>query len=340
MDGRILKQYTYCRKTMNDILNCTGEELNSSDIWSPNVVLALGISQMLTNLVSAMFNCAVIITLTFSKDHSKHIFILFCNLAVSDLLVSLSGFWISLQFLTEPNSTITGTWKILIAYVSYTISILSAIYNLVSIGIERYLTVSGSTKFKYRVSRNQILSTVFIIWTVAIILGCLPLLGWDCLKKNGNVSTLYGPFCIDYLVFITIPNCIVAFFFPLISYIGIILILRKQKLCMQAHGQHDGTYKAAEIQVAKTCIFIWILSVVSYAPFFGGVLWDVIYTVCPEELKSSMFVFRNLSAMMITLNSLGNPIIYSIRLKKMSGSFVFCRCQPNNQISAETLGND
>ncbi|KAM3936094.1 lysophosphatidic acid receptor 1-B-like [Leptodactylus fuscus] len=324
---------------MNVILNCTGEELNSSDIWSPNMVLALGISQMLTNVVSAIFNFAVIITITFSREHTKCIFILFCNLAISDLMVSLSGFWISLQFLTEPNSTIIGTWKILIAYVSYVISILSTVYNLVSIGIERYMTVSGSTKLKYRVTRNQILSTVFLIWTAAIILGCLPLLGWDCLKKNGNVSTLYGPFCIDYLLFITIPNCIVAFFFPLASYIGIILILRKQKLCMTAHGQHDGTYKSAEIQVAKTCIFIWILAVVSYAPFFGGVMWDVIYTVCPEELKSSMFVFRNLSAMMITLNSMGNPIIYSLRLKKMSNNLVFCKCHPSNQISAQNLGN-
>ncbi|XP_073526668.1 lysophosphatidic acid receptor 1-B-like [Phyllobates terribilis] len=323
---------------MNEILNCTGGEPNSSDIWSSDVVLALGISQMITNLVSAMFNCAVIFTVSFSKDHTKCILILFCNLAVSDLLVSLSGFWIALIFLTEPYSTISGTWKILIAYVSYTISILSTIYNLVSIGIERYLTVSGSTKFKYRVSRNQILSTVLIIWTLAIVLGCLPLFGWDCLKKNGNVSTLYGPYCIDYLVFITIPNCIVAFIFPLISYIGILLILRKQKLCMVEHGQPDGTYKAAEMQVAKTCIFIWILAVVSYAPFFGGVLWDVIYTVCPEELQTNVFVFRNLSAMLITVNSLGNPIIYSLRLKNMSSTFMLCRCQ-SNQISAQTLRN-
>ncbi|XP_069829106.1 lysophosphatidic acid receptor 1-B-like [Dendropsophus ebraccatus] len=324
---------------MNDFLNCSGEELNGSDVWSPDVVLALGISQMLTNIVSAIFNSAVIITITFSRDYTKCIFILFCNLAVSDLLVSLCGLWISVQFLTEPNSTLTGSWKTLIAYVSYTISILSTVYNLVSIGIERYLTVSGSTKFRYRVSRNQILSTVFIIWTVAIVLGSLPLLGWDCLRKDGNVSTLYGPFCIDYLAFITIPNCIVAFFFPLLSYVGIILLLRKQKLCMQAHGQHDGTYKAAEIQVAKTCIFIWILAVVSYAPFFGGVMWDVIYTVCPNKLNSRMFVFRNLSAMMITLNSLGDPIIYSLRLKTMSSSFVFCKCRSSNKISALTPGN-
>ncbi|XP_063807486.1 lysophosphatidic acid receptor 1-A-like [Pseudophryne corroboree] len=323
---------------MNNLMNCTQEEKNISDVWSPNVVLALGISQMITNLVSAAFNCYVIFTIAFSKDLTKYIFILFCNLAVSDLLASLSGLWISLLFISDPDSTIFGSWKILIAYVSYTISILSTVYNLVSIGIERYLAVSGGSWSKCRVSKNQILSAVFVIWTVAIILGSLPLMGWDCLRKDGNVSTLYGPFCIDYLVFITIPNCIVAFVFPLITYSGIILILRKQKLCMLAHGQHDhGTYKAAEIQVAKTCIFIWILAIVSYAPFFAGVLWDVINTICPEELQTSVFVFRNLTAMMITLNSLGNPVIYTLKFKTLSNSCVFCRCQPSNQVSALTL---
>lgn len=322
---------------MENVINCSEEDTNSSNIWSPNVVLALGIPQIITNLLSAVFNCSVILKITFSKDLTNCIFILFCNLAVSDLLVSLSGFWISLHFITEPNITIFGSWNILIAYVSYTISILSTVYNLVSIGIERYLTVSRSIRLKCKVTKYQTLSAVFIIWTVAIIFGSLPLLGWDCLTKKENVSTLYGPFCIDYLALITIPNCIVALLVPLTTYIGIILILRKQKLLVLEHGQHNGTYRTAELQVAKTCIFIWILALVSYTPFFGGVLWDVIYTVCPKKLKTSAFVFRNISAMMITLNSLGNPIIYSLRFKSLNNYFVPCRCQPSNQISAQAF---
>ncbi|KAM4795888.1 lysophosphatidic acid receptor 1-B-like [Rhinophrynus dorsalis] len=321
---------------MSNLLNCSNEELNGSDIWSPHIVLALGITQMTSNLLSAIFNCTVIVTITFSRDLNHPIFILFCNLAVSDLLVSVSGFWISLQFIIEPNSTILGSWKVLIAYISYTISILSTIYNLVSIGIERYLTVSENGRHNCGISRKNTLYAVFMIWTVAIIFGSLPLMGWDCLNKLGNVSTLYGPFCIDYLLFIAVPNCIIAIVLPLITYIGIIVILRKQKLCMQAHGQLQGTYKAAEVQVAKTCIFIWILALVSYAPFFAGVIWDVTNTVCPEELQTSMFVFRNLSAMTITLNSLGNPIIYTLKFKNLGIRFGLCNCQSNNRISTET----
>ncbi|XP_031752076.1 lysophosphatidic acid receptor 1-A-like [Xenopus tropicalis] len=314
--------------------------MNNSDIWNPNVVLALGLPQMFINVVSVIFNCAVIVTITLSKQLTHPIFILFCNLAISDLLVSLSGFWISLQFITDPDSTIFGSWEVLFAYVAYTISVLSTIYNLVGIGIERYLTVSGVKRRNCGVSRKEILCAAFIIWVIAIFFGSLPLLGWDCLKKDGNVSTLYRPFCVDYLLFISVPNCVIAFVLPLITYIGIILKIRKQKICMQAHGQLNGTHRAAEMQVARTCIFIWILALISYAPLFGGVIWDVTIASCPEDLRKNAFVFRNLSATMITLNSIGNPIIYTLKLKNLGDSFMFCKCkQSSNQISAETNAN-
>ncbi|XP_053561370.1 lysophosphatidic acid receptor 1-A-like [Bombina bombina] len=290
-------------------------------------------------VVSMIFNCAVIVNVTFSKDLNQRICILFGNLAISDFLVSLSAFYIALLFIIEPYSTIAGSRDILIAYVPYTTSILSTIYNLVCIGIERYMTVSGNTTFKSRVTKTHILSAVLFNWVVAIILGSLPLMGWDCSIQRGTVSTLYGPFCIDYLAFITIPNCAIGFILLLISYIGIILILRKQKFCMLAHGQFNGTFKAAEEQVAKTCIFIWILAVVSYSPFFGGVLWDVFNTICPENLHTGVFVFRNFSAMMITLNSLGNPIIYTFKFKTIWKKFVFCKCQSSNRVSVQDLVN-
>ncbi|OCT92220.1 hypothetical protein XELAEV_18015276mg [Xenopus laevis] len=324
---------------MSRLLNCSLDETNHSDIWSPRVVLALGLPQMIINVVSVIFNCAVIVTIVFSKQLTHPVFILFCNLAISDLLVSLSGFWISLQFITDPDSTIFGSWKVLFAYVAYTTSVLSTIYNLVGIGIERYLTVSGVRRRNCGISRKEILCAAVIIWAVAILFGSLPLFGWDCLKEDSNVSTLYRPFCIDYLLFISVPNCVMAFVFPLITYIGIILKIRKQKMCMQAHGQLNGTYTAAEMQVAKTCIFIWILALISYAPLFGGVIWDVTNASCPEDLRKNVFVFRNLSATLITLNSIGNPIIYTLKFKNLGNSLMFCKCQSSNQISAQTIPN-
>ncbi|KFR10642.1 Lysophosphatidic acid receptor 1, partial [Opisthocomus hoazin] len=261
--------------------------------------------------------CTVIFTRMATKDLHKPISILFCNLAFSDLFTSFSGFWISMLFITNPDITIFGSKEMLAPYAFYTTSILSTIYNLVSIGIERYLAVAESMRTRFRVARNHSIAAVLINWVLAFILGCLPLMGWNCLHTEKNLSVLYSPFCIDYLIFIAIPNVAVAFVIPLFTYLGIIIILRRRKLRMKACGQATGTYKSAETQVARTSIFIWLLALISYAPFFAGVLFDATTHQCHADLYPGVYVFRNCTAMLITMNCLGNPIIYTLKGKAL-----------------------
>ncbi|XP_029469391.1 lysophosphatidic acid receptor 1-like [Rhinatrema bivittatum] len=322
---------------MNSTLNCSRTSENDSGIWNSHVVLALGIPQMTIGLMSIISNLIVVIAIVSSRAVHRSIFILFCNLAISDILVGSSGLWIAVLFIRDPQSTITGSSGLLKAYVFYVISILSTVYNLVGIAIERYLAVTDSLRMKCRVSRKQTLSGALINWALAIIFGCLPLTGWHCLDSFDNMSTLYSPFCIDYLIFVTIPNCILAIFLPLFTYIGIIVILRKQKSSMGTLEQLNTTYKIAEANVARTCIFIWILTMISYIPLFGGVLWDETNVVCPQSLNIDAFIFRNLSAMMITLNSLSNPIIYSLRVKSLGNNFIFFKCHSSNRIDVQII---
>ncbi|NWZ23453.1 LPAR1 protein, partial [Asarcornis scutulata] len=278
--------------------------------------------------------CIVIITRMGTKDLHKPISILFCNLAFSDLFTSFSGFWISVLFITNPDSTIFGSKGILAPYSLYTTSILSTIYNLVSIGIERYLAVSESIRTRFRVTRKHSIAVVLISWILAFSLGCLPLMGWNCLHMGRNLSVLYSPFCVDYLIFITIPNVVAAFIVPLFTYLRIIIILRKRKLRMKACGQATGTYKSAEIQVARTSIFIWVLALVSYAPFFAGVIFDATNHQCPLDLYPSVYIFRNCTAMMITMNCLGNPLIYTLKAKELGAKLKSLRCLSANRVQA------
>ncbi|EOB05152.1 Lysophosphatidic acid receptor 1, partial [Anas platyrhynchos] len=278
--------------------------------------------------------CIVIITRMATKDLHKPISILFCNLAFSDLFTSFSGFWISVLFITNPDITIFGSKGILAPYSLYTTSILSTIYNLVSIGIERYLAVSESIRTRFRVTRKHSIAVVLISWILAFSLGCLPLMGWNCLHMGRNLSVLYSPFCVDYLIFITIPNVVAAFIVPLFTYLRIIIILRKRKLRMKACGQATGTYKSAEIQVARTSIFIWVLALVSYAPFFAGVIFDATNHQCPLDLYPSVYIFRNCTAMMITMNCLGNQLIYTLKAKELGAKLKSLRCLSANRVQA------
>ncbi|NWI55721.1 LPAR3 protein, partial [Calyptomena viridis] len=281
--------------------------------------------------------CTVILTRLATKDLHKPISILFCNLAVSDLFTCFSGFWIAMLFLTNPDITIFGSKDMLAPYALYTTSILSTIYNLVSIGVERYLAVAESMRTRFRVARSHSIAVVFINWALAFFLGCLPLMGWNCLHTEKSISVLYSPFCVNYLIFITSPNFVVAFTVPLFTYLRIIIILRKRKLSMKACGQAIGTYKSAEIQVARTSTFIWLLALISYAPFFAGVIFDATNQRCHIDLYPGVYIFRNCTAMLITINCLGNPIIYTLKLKTLGAKLKALKCSSTNRIRACTI---
>ncbi|XP_015264969.1 PREDICTED: lysophosphatidic acid receptor 2-like [Gekko japonicus] len=320
---------------MTEYPNCFN---GTTDVWNRRLVLSLGVPQLAVTIISMAFNSAVIVTVLLSKELHKPIFILFCNLAISDLLSSSSSFWITTLFLLDPESTVLGYEGLLVPYAFYTMSILATIYNLVIIGIERYLAVSECLRMRYRVTRNQTLGTALVTWLLAFSLGFLPLMGWNCLEK-ANVSALYSPLCIDYLIFITIPHCAVALILPLFTYINIIGFLRKQTMAMVALGQVQATYKLAEIQVARTSVFIWFLALLSYTPFFIGVLLDLAYEDCPGDLSRGVYVFRNLTTMMITINSLGNPIIYTLKIKKLRLRLKFLKNPSTNRIHVLAVGH-
>lgn len=310
----------------------------TTDVWNRRLVLSLGVPQLAITIVSMAFNSTVIVAIVLSKELHKPIFLLFCNLAISDLLCSSSSFWITTLFLLDPEGTVLGYKGLLAPYAFYTMSILATIYNLVIIGIERYLAVAECLRMRCRVTRNQTLGTALVAWLLAFSLGFMPLMGWNCLER-ASVSALYSPLCIDYLIFITVPHCTVAVILPLFTYINIIGFLRKQTVAMVALGQAQATYKLAEIQVARTSVFIWLLAVLSYTPFFIGVLLDLAYEDCPGNLSRGVYVFRNLTTMMITMNSLGNPIIYALKMKKLRRRFKFLKKPSTNRIHVLAVGH-
>uniref|UniRef100_A0A8D2PPR7 G-protein coupled receptors family 1 profile domain-containing protein n=1 Tax=Zosterops lateralis melanops TaxID=1220523 RepID=A0A8D2PPR7_ZOSLA len=313
--------------------SCPGnsELIGTAPSWQPKYLK----TRLLTiNVASIIFNCTVIFTRLATRDLHKPISILFCNLAVSDLFTSFSGFWISMLFITNPDITIFGSQVMLAPYSLYITSILSTIYNLMSIGVERYLAVAKSMRTRFRVGRSHSMVVVFISWVLAFFLGCLPLMGWNCLQAERSISVLYSPFCIDYLVFITLPNVVLAFLVPLFTYLRIIIILRKRKLRMQACGQATSTYKSAETQVARTSISIWLLALVSYSPFLAGVIFDATNQRCHIDLYPGVYIFRNCTAMLVTITCLGNPLLYTLRLKELGTKLKTLRCLSANRVRA------
>ncbi|XP_007894879.1 G-protein coupled receptor 6-like [Callorhinchus milii] len=296
---------------MKSASNGSLEDANSNVTWSSSLVLALGVPQVLVNLISIICNAVVVFGIATVEQRRRPIIVLFRSLALSDLLTGCSSLYVALLFISNPDNSIHGSQELLVAYSIFTVSILSTVYNLISIGVERYLTVADCLRERGRLSEQHIWLAAGSSWILASLLGMLPLMGWNCLGKEAAASRLYGPFCIDYLIFIAAPNFAVASLCLLLTYVAIIVILRRQSSTVAAHAHSTSCYKVAEARVTKTSAFIWVTTLISYAPFFGGVLWDVLDHSPAEDIRIGVYIFRNCTAIMITANSLVNPIIYT-----------------------------
>ncbi|XP_078278941.1 lysophosphatidic acid receptor 1-A-like [Rhinoraja longicauda] len=319
---------------MNRVANgSVGRGDNNTVKWSSWLVLSLAIPQMGINVISIVCNCLVIFSTVSPRRLHKPIFILFGSLALSDLLSSVSSFWIVSLFISEPENSVYGSRELLYPYATFAISILSTAYNLVGIGVERYLAMRP----RCRISRCQTWAMAIAGWLLAALFGGLPLMGWNCLDEEATSSALYRPLCIDYLVFITIPNCVVTFVSLFFTYVSIIVILKRQKCIIAAHGHVSNRYRAAETQVTRTSVIIWVMSVVSYAPFFSGVLWDAMDHSHLRDLQIHVFILRNVTGTMITLNSLVNPMVYCHRLKALGKTVGSLKCHLRKIIHVRTV---
>ncbi|XP_055513399.1 lysophosphatidic acid receptor 3-like [Leucoraja erinacea] len=323
---------------MNRASNGSVGHGNNTVTWSPWLVLSLAIPQMGINVISIFCNCLVIFSTVSPRRLHKPIFILFGSLALSDLLSSVSSFWVALLFISEPENSVYGSRELLYPYAILATSTLSTAYNLIGIGVERYLTMMPNClRPRCRISRYQTWAMAITGWLLAALFGGLPLMGWNCLDEEATSSALYRPLCIDYLVFITIPNCVVTFVSLFFTYVSIIVILKRQKCIIAAQGHVSNRYRAAETQVTRTSVIIWVMTVVSYAPFFSGVLWDALDHSHLRDLQIHVFILRNVTAIMITLNSLVNPMVYCHRLKGL-GTFVGSfKCHFSKRIHVRTV---
>ncbi|XP_006641058.1 lysophosphatidic acid receptor 1-A-like [Lepisosteus oculatus] len=273
----------------------------------------------------------------YKRQYHRPIFILFCSLGFSDLLTTFSSFYVTLLFMAKPDSTVYGTEELLKVYSAFSVAVLSALYNLMSIGIERCLSVAACLRARHTVSEWQSLAAVSVNWGLAMLLGCLPVAGWNCLH-TGETSNLYSPLCMDYLIFVTIPNCLVTFTILFGTYVTIIVKLRKHKTAVAAFGASVvNTYRQAEARVTRTSVFIWFLAMASYLPFFAGVLWDASKPLCPQQLTTGIFVFRNMTSIMFAVNSIGNPLLYTLKFKSVGKTLNALKCPTRQKVNVSAV---
>ncbi|XP_069623193.1 sphingosine 1-phosphate receptor 1-like [Ranitomeya imitator] len=266
-------------------------------------------------------NLIVLLALWRNKKFHSPMFYLLGNLTLSDLLAGIA-YMVNIVLSGANTLRLTPVmWFVREGGVFVTLT--ASIFSLLAIAIERHITMVRMKLYSGD-KQGRMALLVGISWLLSILLGVLPILGWNCMRNLPSCSTILPLYSKDYILF-----CITIFLAILISIVVLYLrIYRIVKLNSQRLGTlRKGALKKSQKYMAllKTVTIVVGTFIGCWLPLFILLLFDVSCEVnaCPVLLKADYFLG------LAMINSLLNPIIYTLTSRDIRRAilrlvFFFC----------------
>ncbi|OCT90404.1 sphingosine 1-phosphate receptor 1 [Xenopus laevis] len=266
-------------------------------------------------------NLIVLLALWRNKKFHSPMFYLLGNLTLSDLLAGVAYMVNILMSGAHTLRLTPAMWFVREGGVFITLT--ASIFSLLAIAIERHITMVRMKHYSGD-KKGRMALLIAAAWLVSILLGVLPILGWNCISDLQSCSTILPLYSKNYLLV-----CISIFLAILISIVVLYLrIYRIVKVNSQRLGTlRKGTMKKSQKYMAllKTVTIVVGTFIMCWLPLFVLFLFDVSCEVnaCPILLKADYFLG------LAMINSLLNPIIYTLTsrdIRRAILKLVFCLC--------------
>uniref|UniRef100_A0A2K6BA54 Lysophosphatidic acid receptor 1 n=1 Tax=Macaca nemestrina TaxID=9545 RepID=A0A2K6BA54_MACNE len=292
------------------------------------LVMGLGISVCIfITLANLLVMVAIYVNLRFHFP----IYYLMANLAAADFFVGLAYFY--LMFHTGPNTwrLTVSTWLLRQGLIDT--SLTASVANLMTIAIERHITVFRM-QLHTQMSNRRVVVVIVVIWTTAIVMGALPSVGWNCICDIENCSNMAPLYSDSYLVLWVIFN-LVTFVVMVVLYAHIFGSIRQRTMRMSQHSSGPWRNRDTMMSLLKTVVIVLGAFIICWTPGLALLLLDV---CCPQ---CDVLAYEKFFLLVAEFNTAMNPIIYSYCDKEMSATFrqILC-CQRGENPSGPTEGSD
>lgn len=259
----------------------------------------------------------LIVLMTIWRNHKFHsrMYFFIANLALCDLLAGV---------VYSINLLMSGEWTMHLSLSewflregSVFVALAASIFSLLAIAIERHLTMIKMRP--YDTSKNyRVFLLIGACWLVAVALGSLPILGWNCLGNLPDCSTILPLYSKKYMAFcISIFTVLLLVMSVLYARIYILVKSSSRKVTKHSNSEHS-------MALLRTVIIVVGVFISCWTPLFALWLVDVACEprLCPVLLKAKWFIS------LAVLNSALNPIIYTLASREMRRAFfgLLCGC--------------
>lgn len=303
----ILQHYNHTGRLQNRTVSNTQNHISASVA----VLLFVSIFIILENLL------VLVAVISRIRNSRRWVYICIANITLNDLLtgaayllnICMSG---SQTFRLSPALWLFREGMVFVA-------LAASIFSLLLIAVERYTTMIKPLPQKSARKSYRIYGLVVLCWVLAVVIGFLPLLGWNCVCSLDECSTLFPLYSKSYIFFTLL------IFFIILLAIG---VLYGKIFCHVHRSAQQGPPRGRKrtSNLLKTVLTIVLAFIACWGPLFLLLLVDFFCDSRKCALLSSADFFIALAV----LNSALNPIIYALGSSDMRKAIckLLCCCCP------------
>ncbi|KAM7392741.1 hypothetical protein PAMA_007723 [Pampus argenteus] len=259
-------------------------------------------------------NLTVLVAIWRNHRFHNRMYFFIGNLALCDLLAGVT-YLVNLLLSGEKTLQLSpALW--FIREGSVFVALGASIFSLLAIAIERHLTMIKMRLYDAK-KNYRVFLLIGTCWLIAISLGALPILGWNCLDNLPDCSTVLPLYTKKYVAF-----CITVFMVLLLAvsvlYTRIYILVKSssQKVSKNSNSEHAKSLLRTVIIVVGVFIACW-------TPIFILLLIDV---ACEEGWRCPILYKADWFTAVAVLNSAMNPIIYTLASREMRRAFLDLAC--------------
>ncbi|KAM3598406.1 uncharacterized protein V6R79_017585 [Siganus canaliculatus] len=279
------------------------------------------IAFLLVCLLIVLENAVVLLAIWKNKKFHLPMYYLLGNLTLSDLL---AGFTYMVNIVMSGANTLNMTpvlWFLREGGVF--IMLAASVVSLLAIAIERHVTMVRMKPYQGD-KQGRMFALIGASWVLSVFLGILPVLGWNCMGRLDQCSTVLPLYAKSYILF-----CITVFSAILMSivvlYVRIFRIVKANTQRLASAPQRKGLYRKSQKYLAllKTVTIVLGVFIACWLPLFILLLLDFCCKAkeCEVLLKADYFLG------IAMFNSLLNPIIYTLTSKDMRRAILRLLCR-------------
>lgn len=297
--------------------NHTGRLQSRSLLSDQSRVSVTTVVSLLVSVLIVLENLLVLGAVLSCIRHSRRwVYVCIANITLSDLLtgsayvvnVCMSG---GQTFRLTPQLWLFREGMLFVA-------LAASIFSLLLIAVERYTTMMAPLRQKSATKTCRIYMLAALCWALALVIGFLPLLGWNCVCDLDACSTLLPLYSKSYILF-----SLFIFLFTLVA-IG---VLYGAIYCHVHSNAELGSVRSRRhsLGLLKTVVAIVGVFMLCWGPLFLLLLVDFfcVSRQCAPLFRADWFIC------LAVLNSGVNPIIYALgssELRKAIAGLLCCCC--------------